>query len=402
MVTPNAPDNPGDQDLALSLVRDDLPFRLLRRIGLIPARGLGIARRAAFFTLLAWLPMAAWALWAGRALPGSASAVGEPLFEHFGVHVRCLIAIPVLILAQGLAHKTTTRLLPWFVRSGVVPAGKVLQLRAVVNGLARLRNASLPWIVMAGMAVAWTAVGPVAQTSDELAWAAEGAAPATHFGFGGWWFLCVARPIYFVLALAWLWRLALLTLLFRRIAKLGLELVPTHPDRLGGLAFVEGFVTIFGPVAFVLSAVLSSQWAHQVMYHDAPLKSLQVPAVAFLVLALAFFLAPLLVFVPPLAAARKRAMLEYGALVGLHGKLVRERWILRQAVENDEVLNAPEIGPVADAIALFDAVKAMRPVPIGKPALLAIALPVIVPFLLVLSIKIPLGQLLGKLLKGLV
>ena len=200
------------------------------------------------------------------------------------------------------------------------------------------------------LAAAWTAVGPVAQTSDELAWATEGTGPATHFGFGGWWFLFVARPIYFVLALAWLWRLALLTLLFRRIAKLGLELVPTHPDRLGGLAFVEGFATIFGPVAFAFSAVLSSQWAHQVMYHDAPLKSFQVPALAFLVLALAFFLAPLLVFVPPLAVAKKRAMLEYGALVGMHGKLVRERWILRQPIENDEILHAPEIGPVADAI----------------------------------------------------
>jgi hypothetical protein len=375
---------------------------------LIPAKGLGIARRAAFFTLLAFLPLAAWALWAGRAVPGSAGAAGaagaagEPLLEPFGVLVRCLIAIPVLVFAQGLAHRTTTRLLPWFVRSGVVPAGKVPQFRAVVHGLTRLRNASWPWIVMVGLVIAWTALGPVAQNSDELAWATEGAAPATHFGFGGWWFLCVARPIYFVLTLAWLWRLALLTLLFRRIAKLGLELVPTHPDRLGGLAFVEGFVTIFGPVAFVMSAVLSSQWAHQVLYHDAPLKSLQVPAVVFLVLALAFFLTPLLVFVPTLAAARKRAMLEYGALVGLHGKLVRERWILRQPVENDEILHAPEIGPVADAISVFEAVKAMRPVPIGKPALLAIALPVIVPFLLVLSIKVPLGQLLGKLLKGLV
>jgi hypothetical protein len=95
-------------------------------------------------------------------------------------------------------------------------------------------------------------------------------------------------------------------------------------------------------------------------------------------------------------------MLEYGALVGMQGKLVRERWILRQPIENDEVLNAPEIGPVADAISLFEAVRAMRPVPIGKPALGSIAVPVIVPFLLVLSIKVPLGQLLGKLLHGLV
>ena len=30
-----------DESLTLSLVRDDLPFRLQRRVGLIPERGLG-------------------------------------------------------------------------------------------------------------------------------------------------------------------------------------------------------------------------------------------------------------------------------------------------------------------------------------------------------------------------
>src|SRR5262249_55049895 len=105
-----------DPDLALSLVRDDPPFRSLRKIGLVPAKGLGPARRAVFFALLAWLPLAIWAWQAGRALPG---APGEPLLQHFGVQVRCLLAIPILILAQGFAHKTTTRLIPWFERSGV-------------------------------------------------------------------------------------------------------------------------------------------------------------------------------------------------------------------------------------------------------------------------------------------
>ena len=46
-----------DESLAFSLVRDDLPFRLQRRMGLIPERGLGTVRRAVFFTLLTWLPI---------------------------------------------------------------------------------------------------------------------------------------------------------------------------------------------------------------------------------------------------------------------------------------------------------------------------------------------------------
>jgi hypothetical protein len=384
----------------LSLVRDDPPFRVLRTVGLIPRKGLGTGRRAVFFALLTWLPIA---IWDALVRPAASAAGGEPLLQHFSVHVRCLLAIPLLILAQGLAHKTTTRLLPWFVKSGVVPEEKRPRLEDVVHGVARLRNAIAPWIVIAGLVVAWTAIQPVLQNADDLSWANEASGSgAAHLGFGGWWFLFVARPIYIVLLLAWLWRLVLLTKLFRGIAKLGLDLVPTHPDRVGGLGFVERFATIFGPVAFALSVVLASHWAHQVVYHDLPVQSLKAPAVAFLVVVLVVFLFPFVAFVGPLAAAKKRAELEYGALVGEHGDLVRKRWILKETIADDGLLHAPEIGPVADTVSLYEAVEKMRPFPIGKRALIAVALPALIPIVLVIAIKVPVREILGKLLKGVV
>ena len=55
----------------------------------------------------------------------------------------------------------------------------------------------------------------------------------------GRWYLYVARPDYLTLALAWLWRIVLAFVLFKRLAALPLLLVPTHPDRVGGLGFLE-------------------------------------------------------------------------------------------------------------------------------------------------------------------
>ena len=46
-----------ESELGISLVRDDLLFRIQRRIGLIPSQGLGVVRRTIFFALLAWLPI---------------------------------------------------------------------------------------------------------------------------------------------------------------------------------------------------------------------------------------------------------------------------------------------------------------------------------------------------------
>jgi hypothetical protein len=210
----------------ISLVRGDAAFRLMRRIGLIPAVGLGVARRAAALALVTWLPIAIWALIQRRAISG---ALDEQLLQHYGVSVSCLVAIPLLVLAEALVHARLGQLLPHFLDSGLVVESDRPRFLAIVRGIARLRDSTLPWIAILGLAVAWSLAGTAGAAAHQLKWAVgEGEVPA--LGFGGAWFVYVARPIYLVLALAWLWRLALLFLLLRRIAGLELSLVPTHPD----------------------------------------------------------------------------------------------------------------------------------------------------------------------------
>jgi hypothetical protein len=123
--------------------------------------------------------------------------------------------------------------------------------------------------------------------------------------------------------------------------------------------------------------------------------------IATLVISLILFLAPLLLWAPLLAATKRRALLEYGALVGEHGRLVRRRWIQREPIADDSLLGAQEIGPVADTITLYDSVRKMRAAPIGRSSLLMIVLAAGVPMLLVLAIEIPIRDLLLKLLKTL-
>jgi hypothetical protein len=116
----------------------------------------------------------------------------------------------------------------------------------------------------------------------------------------------------------------------------------------------------FSLLAFAASAVVASRLAHDVMYHGVTLMSLKVVLTGFVVLVVAICVAPLLALAGPLAAAKRRALLEYGALVGKHGRLVRQRWILGEAPADDALLQAPEIGPVADTMVLYEAVARMR------------------------------------------
>lgn len=387
-----------DAAFELSLVRGDLLFRLQRRIGLIPPGGLGLVRRAVFWSLAAWLPIALWAVYAGRAVPGESA---EPLLAHFGIHARFLVAVPLLILAEGPAHALASWLLPYFVQSGVVPQGELARFRAAIAATAKLRDATLPWAVMVGAVLVFATTSEIVRHSHEIDWAVEGAA-AGRWGFGALWYLYVGRLIFLTLVLGWLWRLVLVFVLLRRVARLDLSIVPTHPDRCGGLGFLERLPTVFAPVALAIGVVLAARWAHDALYHGLALSSLRVEMIAFVVVALVVFLLPLAAFAGPLKRAKRQALLDYGALVGRHGRLVRERWIEGKALDDDALLNAPELGPVADVTAAYDAVKAMRTVPIGRTAIVPIAAAAAAPMLAVLAIQVPLTELLLKLLKTLV
>jgi hypothetical protein len=386
-----------DDEFALSLVRHDLLFRLQQRIGLIPPNGLGLARRAIFWSLLAWVPLLVWAVMKRRVVAG---AVDEPLLMHFAVQARLMIAVPIMILGEGLTHQLMMRLLPEFVRSGLVPEAERPRFREVLSGIARLRDSTLPWLGILVLVLTIVGAGATRMQADELSWAIVDPGRSS-LGFGGWWLVLVGRPIFVLLALAWLWRLVLLFLLFRRIVSLPLDIAPTHADRAGGLGFLRWMPQAFSPVIFALAVVLAATWGHEVYYHGTHVTELQPLMAAFLVVVLLLFTAPYLAFVPALTRAKRAALLEYGALLGRHGTLVRRRWILGQAVADDPVLSAPELGPVADINGLYDSVERMKPVPLGLASIAMVAVPAALPLLPVIAIEVPIRELLGGLAKAL-
>jgi hypothetical protein len=378
-----------------SLVENEAPLRWLRRLHIAPANGLGAARRAVLLVLVTWLPIV---LWAGVTGHLWNDATGEQLLHHYGVHVRCLVVIPLFVLAEAALHKASLRIVPQFVEGGLVGAATRGRFDEVLRDTRRLRDTSLPWLVVFGAALAWSFAEQPDVREDALSWAidADGG-----LGFGGWWSAYIVRPIFLALLLGWLWRVLLVAYWFWRVGRLDLSLVPTHPDRTGGMAFVEKLPGTFALVSFALSAMLASHWAHEIVYHGATLQSFKLPAVAFVILWSLLVLLPLFALAPALIAARGRAVPTYSALVAEQGRLVHRRWILREPVD-DPILAAPEIGPVADAAAMYDAVKRMRVVPIGKGSLVRIVVPIALPLIVVAMLRIPLKELLLQLVKALV
>lgn len=381
---------------SFSPIDNEPPLRWQRKLGLAPANGLGVMRRAMLRAGLAWFVPLIWAALNHRLWEG---APGESLLQHFGIHARFLLAVVLLVIAEATVHKGLMRIVRQFTESGVIGTAARAPFERVLQDMRRLRDTTLPWALLLGLVLAWMIMDTPEAHTDALSWALDGNG---QLGFGGWWVVYVSRPIFVALLLAWLWRLLLVVILFARIGRLDLSLVPTHPDRAGGLDFVQALPGAFAPVSLALSAVLSAHWAHDIVYHEVTLQALKLPAIAFVVISACLCLLPLLMLAPALLAAKQRARPAYAALVGEHGRMVHRRWILREPVADPTLLEAAEIGPVADTAAIYGAVKAMRLAPIGMRAMLAIVLPIALPMLVTAALQIPLKDIIPKLLKALV
>jgi hypothetical protein len=254
--------------------------------------------------------------------------------------------------------------------------------------------------VIAGLVVAWSVASPAVWDAHELNWAVSDP-PTAALQFAVFWYRYVAVPIYEMLLLVWLWRLLLASVLMWRISRLPLALVPTHPDKAGGLGFLEFVPLAFVAPAFAMSAVLSGRWAHDAVYHAVALKSLIVPLIAFVVFTALALLVPLLVFMKPLWACRSRALFDYSTLVGEHHRRLRRRWILDEALHDDPMLAAGELGSAGDSIRLYDAVCAMWPLPVSKRMLLLVVLLIALPMVPFIAVEVHLGDALMKIIQTL-
>jgi hypothetical protein len=387
-------DRPMDApDRRFSLLDDPL-LRLQRWLRLAPRHGFGAVRRSVFLVLLTWIPVMVWVVATGQLREAIRP---ESIVLHLGMHVRCLLAIPLLLLSEPIADRVLGILVDNFQPSGLIRSEDRSRFAAAIRSIERLRDAKMVWAVIAAAAVVMAMIGSgrlTAEDRDALVWTHDSAA----FDFGASWSLFVVRPVFLFLLLAWLWRLGLTWVLFRRIASIELQLVASHPDRVGGLGFVALHSVGFSFVVLAVSSVVSVAVAHQMLAHGAHFAQFGTQLVVLVVFLTAVFLSPLSAFSSKLWRVGLRGRFQYGTLAGRHLRGLHARWVDDNPVE-DDILTASEIGPAADVATLYGLGTRMLIIPFGKVQLGALLLPAIVPPALVATLEFPFKDILVQILK---
>jgi hypothetical protein len=384
-------------DVKFSLVIGGPFYRVQERLGLLGPDLLPSMTTALLFALIAWLPLAVLSM--AQSTAWDESLGGGAFFLDFGAYARFLVAIVTLVVMERLAEAHIVAMIGPFVNSGLVRPEERARFFSALQLADRRSSSALAEAIILGLAYVASVNGVflfAAQFPD--AWL--GGRIDGHFRLSpaGWWAVLVSYPLFWFLLLRWFWRFVVWTRLLRDFAKLKLRLVATHPDRSGGIGFLSLYPPTFAALVFALSCVTASAALQEIVFAGVPLKSMGVPFGGFLALILVIFVGPLAVFAPTLARLRKQSLLAYGMFASRHNRAFEAKWVRREEA-GDDALGTADVSSLSDLGAVFDSVRAMRVIPVGRESVIPLLVAAVLPWLAVVMTQVPLVEIL-KIVAG--
>jgi hypothetical protein len=215
------------------------------------------------------------------------------------------------------------------------------------------------------------------------------------------WYWMVCMPLFRFLLLRWLWRLVLWCVFLWRVSRLDLRLVPTHPDRAGGLGYLELVHAEFSPLVLAISAAQSASLAQGIALGRMTFDAIY-PSVAFVLLADAvLFVGPLYVFSRKLWACKVKGLSDYGAFAERYVNEFDRKWLGADSAPGEPLLGTADIQSLADLSNSVSIVRDMRLVPVSLSLLMYLAVAALLPLLPLALFKYPLADLLAKFFGGL-
>jgi hypothetical protein len=379
-----------------SLVLGGPLFQLYRRLHL-SGNGLELLRRrVVVITLLVWLPLFFLSILDGHAGRG----VYIPFLHDVEAHVRFLVALPALIVAEVVVSKRISPLVRRFVERRIVVAEDLPAFNAAVNSALRVRNSIavelglLILVYTLGLWIWWNQVALKTGT-----WYATPDATHLHLTLAGYWYAFVSIPFFQFILLRWYMRLGLWFRLLWQISRLNLHLTAAHPDRAGGIGFLGSSSYAFSPILFAQGAMLSGLIASRVLYEGRSLVSFKMEAAGFIGFFVLFVLGPLVMFTPRLTLTKRQGSAEYGLLANRYVFGFEDKWIRGGTPTVEELLGTGDIQSLADLGNSYSVVREMRLVPFGLEDITRLACATAVPLIPLTLTVISFEELLSRLIK---
>jgi hypothetical protein len=378
-----------------SLVVGGPLFLLLRKIHLSGDALELVRRRVIVVCMIAWMPLFLLVLATAR----KADLVS--FRQDVEMHVRLLIALPLLLAGELIVHAQIRFAVPRFIeRRLILPDGRPSFHKAIESAV-RLRNsavAQIAFLILVYTVGLWHWQNRVPIIAPTWYAMSEG---RSHLTPAGYWYVLVSIPIVQFLLLCWYWRFFVWCRFLWQVSRIKLHLISTHPDRCAGLGFLGSCAYGFATILFAQGAMLAGVVATRVLYRGEQLMSFRLQMIGFVAFFVFAVLGPLLVFTPQIAAARRKGLGIYGQLAQDYVESFEHKWVMPGSDSVEGFLGSPDIQSLADISNSYSIVRSMRLVPFGLIDITRLAAATAAPFAPLLLTIFSLEELVMRIINAL-
>ena len=350
----------GGEPEDFSLVLGGPLFQLLRKAHLEGDALELLHRRIIASVVLAWFPLLILSIL--NSVMGGVERVS--FFRDIEVHARFLVALPILIAAELLVNSRIRHAVHRFIEWRIVLPEQRPLFQKAIDGALKVRNSV--FVELALIAVVYTVGLLVWNSRTELGLVTWYALPGSRWNLSpaGFWYVFVSLPLFQFILLRWYVRLLIWFRFLWQVNRIELNLIPTHPDRCGGLSFLGKSSYAFAPVLFAQGAILAGIVAARVLYRGETLQSFKFQIGGFIVFFVVVVVAPLLMFSLRMARARRRGLADYGLLAQRYVESFDQKWV-RDSLPSAELLGTGDIQSLADLGNSYQVIREMQTVPFG-------------------------------------
>jgi hypothetical protein len=383
--------------LDFSLVLGGPLYQLLRRTHMTGDALELMRRRVVVISLFAWLPLLVLSALDGRAWGGG---VAVPFLRDWDTHARFLVALPLLVVAELVVHQRMRLVVKQFRERNLIPPSGLSRFEAAIASAFRLRNSVLAEVLLiafvglVGVSVFWRQYVVLTTAT----WYATPTAAGMTLSRTGVWYAYVSLALFQFLLMRWYFRILIWARFLWHVSRIELSLIPTHPDRVGGLGFLANTVYAFVPLAVAHGALLAGVIANRIFYLEARLLDFKIEVAVVLAFMLCLVFGPLVVFAVQLAQAKRTGSREYGTLAERYVREFDAKWLRGGAPADERLVGSGDIQSLADLGTGVEVVRTMRVVPVTKEAVLYLAAATLAPVVPLALTMMSLEELVKTLL----
>jgi hypothetical protein len=338
--------------------------------------------------VLAWVP-----------LIGLSAVQGWAFLKSFLVdsaaQSRLLLVIPLLILTEPQLAARLSHIAQHFLAADLVKKEDIPRFGNAIADFKRRAHSQIARIVIAILIFAFMGLA--------LRYAKPGLFPAWCYGkngelsTAGIWYAFTSLSIMNYLVVHCVWRQLLWTSFLHSVSRIGLRLIPAHPDLMGGLSFVETSIRGYLSFGFAVGTIAAGAVANQMFRFQRPLVAFKhVPLVVVAVVVLVC-VGPLFSIYGILLRTRSQGIFQYGSLATHVGHLFETKWLNRKV--DVDALDAPDFSATIDLYSVVGNVRQMSVVPVTLSALVRLIAVTLAPAVPVALVALPFDVLFQNAIK---